>query len=959
LHDISEEMLVSGNRIRSQQSDKGIYLYNCDATTPSFHGLVSNNEIHVGGNYTAYGFELNNCAGTRLFNNSVYITSTYSTPSYTLGIYIQGNNADIEVANNNVFNAGKGYAYYVVDEPDIASSDYNNFYTGSDTKFAYWEGSDYNNIAALMTASGKDLKSVELNPRYVSTTDLRSGQQGLLKKAIPVEGVTVDIDGVTRDVTTPDIGAYEFTCVTPDFNILVGISCLGDSTIFIDISDSIAPGSTVGYNFSGGASPEVWAKGAGDTISHLFANAGKYAVKYFVYQIAGCSDNYAFETEVIAAPELNITTQGASCKAADGWASVRVTNGNGPYSYFWSTGDTDTITRNLTLGTYTIAVSDTSGCSTTEDILIAEAIQVTITQLKPSTCGIPDGSAVVTATGGKAPYKYVWSNGETTDTNKVMSAGLHYVNVIDSDGCYVQGSINLANDGSGPQITLNKLVSNDCYGDRLGSVDISVSGGNSPYEIGWSNGAITEDIDSLAAGIYNVIAKDVDGCLGAASFEIIQPSRITVSPVVTQATCAGADGRAVAVASGGTVPYIYKWSTGGIYQIEEGLAAGVYSVTIKDAKGCEMVAPILVNNVGGPVVTFTDVQGTACQSPISGSITTSVTGGVPTYNYSWSPGGQTSENVTSLAVGTYSVKVTDFNGCVGVNAVTIKQDPPDINPICLVTVDTATDMNMIVWEKTVTSNVSHYNIYRESSIRGDYQLIGSRDVDSLSIFVDSIADPTLRSWRYRLSVVDNCGVESTLSDPHKTMHLTLNVGLNDAVNLIWDHYEGFSVSTYNVYKYLPVSGWDFLTGISSDLTSLTDENVTEDGVYYFIEIAAPNDGCTATENKASTLNSSRSNRKSKLKSGETGIGSIIDLDKLNIYPNPSNGIFNIHMELESMDNIDIKVFDINGRLMIQKKIEHMPTQVDTQLNLSGFKDGVYHILIKTNNTLLHRMVVKI
>ncbi len=957
IEDCREEMLITGNRIFNNNHDKGIYLYNCDATTPTFHGLVSNNVVHVGGTYMAYGIELNNCTGTRLYNNSIYLTSTYSSTSSTRGIYVQSNNNDIEIINNTVHNAGVGYAYYVVDDQDMLQSDYNNFYSASSETFAYWEGSNYLTLAELKAASGMDANSSELDPLYVSRFDLRSGQPGLHKKATHRDDVTVDIDSVPRDPATPDIGAVEFSCVKPVFDMIVAASCLGDSTIIIDNSDSIAPGSTVGYNFSGGVSPEVWASRAGDTISWFFTTAADHPVKYFVYQIAGCSDEYSFNVKVLAPPELEITTQGAYCDTDDGWASVRVTKGEGPYSYFWSNGSTDTIAKDLALGTITVAVSDANGCSSTKDTVILEAIQVTVTQLKPSTCGIADGAAMVSATGGDPPYSYVWSNGETTDTNKVMTAGLHYVNVIDANGCYAQGSINLANDGSGPQITLNSLTSNDCYGDRDGAIDISVSGGTGTYSIEWSNGAATQDIDSLAAGIYNVIAEDTDGCLGAASFQITQPTAITISSVVENATCAGSDGSAVAVVSGGNKPYIYKWSTGGIYQIEEGLAAGVYSVTVTDAKGCKMVQPILVNNVGGPVVTITDVQGTGCTITTNGSISTSVSGGVPSYNYLWSPGGQTTPSITGLSPGSYQVRVTDFNNCVGVNSTVIRQEPPDVNPICLVTVDTATDVNMVVWEKLNTTDVSHYNIYRESSVKGEYQLIGSRNVDSLSVFVDPVADPTVRSWRYCLSVVDECGNESKLSDPHKTMHLTMNLGLNDAVNLIWDHYEGFDVPTYDIYKYLPATGWANLTSLAANLTSYTDANVTDEGVYYFIEIMAPEPGCTATDFKAATLNSSRSNRKGKLKIS-SGIESIIDLSKLNIYPNPSSGIINVSMELKGMDNVTLTVFDVNGKRIMQKKYDNVPYYLETQVDLSGYGDGIYHVQLKTSNALLHRILIK-
>ena len=465
--------------------------------------------------------------------------------------------------------------------------------------------------------------------------------------------------------------------------------------------------------------------------------------------------------------------------------------------------------------------------------------------------------------------------------------------MIDSKGCYAQGSINITSDG-GPQVSLIDLSHNDCYGGKNGKIDISVSGGLQPYSILWSNGETSEDIDSLVAGIYNVTVTADDKCLGAGSFQVFQPSQIAISAVETPATCEGSDGSAVAVVSGGTKPYTYNWSSGGIYQIEEGLAAGVYSVTVTDGKGCKMVEPVLVNDIGAPKVAISGLQGVGCTVIDNGSINITVTPPSITHNYSWSTddgSGVTvdSKNQTGLTQGTYKVTVTNTQGCKGVSQAMVIQEPPKVNPICIVSVDTVTGKNMIVWEKLVTEDVSHYNIYRESSVKGDYQVIASVGFNEESLYIDSVADPTIRSWRYRLSVVDDCGNESELSDPHKTMHLTMNVGLDESVNLIWDHYEGFPISTYEIWRYDAASNWTNISNMPSNLTSYTDPNPSKEDLTYFIEVDHPI-GCTSTDKKAASLNSSRSNRKTKLRSSvDNQAPTDISLDVSNIDENESIG----------------------------------------------------------------------
>ena len=666
-----EDLVVSGNRVNSNGSQYGIYLNQCKATNP-FYGLISNNSIHIGGTTSyAWGLYLNNCVRMNLYHNSSHISGT--STSYGYAIYIRDANLHINVMNNVASNSGGGYAYYVNDGNDVDTSDYNNFYA-TGTNLARWGGTNYTDLSALKTASSKDVNSISWDPLFISNSDLRSQQPRLHEKGTPIGDVPYDIDSVLRDAAKPDPGAYEFTCVTPTFNVYVSPTCQGDSTILIDSSMNIAPGSSRGWDFTGDAVPDMYTENDFDAITWLFADAGVNIVTYIVKQIAGCNDFVNIDVPITPRPVLDITTKGAYCDTTDGWANVSVSNLPGPFRYFWSDGQTDSTATGLAIGIYTVAVTDETGCTTTEDVEIGEAIEVIVTQLKPSTCGIPDGIAFVSATGGYPPYSYVWSNGETTDTNKILSPGSHYVNVIDSKGCYAQGSINLASD-EGPQVSLVDVTNNDCYGDRSGSIDISVSAGITPYYILWSNGKTTQDIDSLAAGIYNVSVKDADGCLGAGSFQVLQPSQITISPVVTAATCEGSDGSAVAVVSGGTKPYIYQWSSGGIYRIEKGLAAGVYSVTVIDGKGCKMVEPVFVNNINAPKVTITDVQGIGCTVTDNGSISISVSPTNPFYDYSWS-NGMTGTNISGLTAGTYVVTVTNQAGCKGVNQAVIRQEPP-------------------------------------------------------------------------------------------------------------------------------------------------------------------------------------------------------------------------------------------------------------------------------------------
>jgi len=454
---------------------------------------------------------------------------------------------------------------------------------------------------------------------------------------------------------------------------------------------------------------------------------------------------------------------------------------------------------------------------------------------------------------------------------------------------------------------------------------------------------------------------DIDSCSTAGSYIVTQRPKITIGSVVEEAGCLDNDGRAAVLASGGTEPYSYSWSAGETSPLVENLSAGIYSVSVTDGNGCVMEKAIVVNNVGGPVVNLSSINGVTCTDTMGGAINITTTGGTPLYTWLWSPGDMTTANISNLKLGVYEVEVTDNLGCVGYNVFEIVEDPPEVNPICLVTVDTTTGMNMVVWEKLNTTDVDYYNIYRETSLIGDYKVIGTRNVDEESVFIDSVADTKMRSWKYRLSVVDNCGNESELSDVHKTMHLTMNVGLNGDINLIWDHYEGFGVGTYGIWRYDSDGGWVNIQNMPSHHTSFTDENPPKEDLTYYIEVHHPT-GCTIIDKKAGTLNSSKSNRRTRLKedSDPNAIESLLDKNPgdLSIYPNPSDGIYHLSFDMPRIDDVIVQIFDVTGKLIMTSEFTNVLYNLRTQIDLSDVAAGVYQMRVRTSSASINRVLIR-
>jgi len=950
LYNCDGKMNISENRIFSDNYATGIYLNYCDGTLIS-QGVISNNFVTIAGNSYAIGISINNSVYQNVLYNTVNIATSYSSTNSKYAFYLTGGD-NVFVKNNIFANTTGGYAYYVATTNAVDASDFNDYF--STTDIAYWDGTKAT-LAALRTANSADAGSISANPQFVSLTDLRVKQSLLYRAATPSALVTQDIFGLTRDAVKPDIGATAFYCTTPVIDITTSTSCFGDSTAFIYDVTQVSVGSNYSFDFDNDFNPDTTFFTESGTIRHLFPASGSKTVNLIVSQIAGCND-YAAENIIIEpSAVLEVIATGAYCAQDNGSATVDI-NGAGPFIYHWSTGEKTSSISNLAKGSYSVSVKNQNNCVSTASFRIDDRIVVTVNELSPSTCGQSDGKAIVSVSGGTEPYSYAWTNGETVTTANKLPSGTNYVNVSDATGCSSVGSISISTDASGPKISLKSVIPNNCYGDKAGSLDVNLTGGTKPYNILWSNGATTEDLTGLASGIYDLLVTDNTGCVASASYGVDQPVFLNVSAVVEDASCSGSDGRAVALAGGGIKPYRYLWSNGTESSVANNLAAGIYTLTLTDNKNCSIVAPVIINNTGGPKVSLNKLTGASCTNAASGSIDISVSGGTPLYSYSWMPGGQTTQDVNSLSEGINQITVTDKSGCIGFSSFIIEKDGPMTNPICLVTVDSTTGKCVVVWEKLSQPDVAFYNIYRESSSLGLFQLISTRPANEPGEYLDEVADPSLRSWRYKISTVDDCGNESELSESHKTIHLTQNVSSDRKVNLIWDNYEGFNVATYKISRFTAKQGWIQLASLPGDLTSFKDDKaLIEEELLYEIEVENPNGPCSTL--KASTYNTTRSNRQSTVVKSTTGVKDLGNLNSIRIFPNPASSKFTLEFNQVDLHKVAVEILDSKGQVM--RNYLHMAESDNfrTDFDINGISPGIYMLKISSDNNVNYRKLI--
>ena len=590
-----------------------------------------------------------------------------------------------------------------------------------------------------------------------------------------------------------------------------------------------------------------------------------------------------------------------------------------------------------------------AGCVAIDSFLFTvQAIPALAVTTVQASCGEAGGRASVAISGGQAPYTTYWSSGSILTTAENLPAGQYFVNVTDQNNCSATAPVMIGTSGVSISGSTNQV---SCNGGNNGAIDITVIG-TGPLSYLWSNGATTQDISALIAGPYEVTVTDPDNCSTSASFMVTQTAMLNANFSSTTATCGEEDGSITATVSGGTAPYSYNWQNllgdnVGTTASLANVSAGAYALQITDASGCTNTVTGFVINSNAPVYAVDTIIAASCND--DGEIVLNMLSANNTFLWS---NGLTTQNQAGLSAGNYTVQITSAAGCVasGIFAVPAV-GPPDVE-ICMVTVDTMTNTNLVVWEKPDVTSIDHFNIYRETSQAGLYQLAGAVIYDDESVFNDLVASPSIRSWRYKISAVDLCGNESELSEIHKTIHLVMNQGLGGNINLSWDQYEGFAFSGYDLWRYNDALGWLLIQTMPVTLFTYTDLEPDPVGLVYLVSITPP-DICQAT-NRAQDFNSSRSNKGKSFATNEPGTNGLetLSASDVSVAPNPTTGLVTIHTPFT--EAYQLEVYDVTGVLVLSQQC----TDPTTSCDISALSKGTYILKLRTKTQLSISRIVK-
>ena len=683
-------------------------------------------------------------------------------------------------------------------------------------------------------------------------------------------------------------------------NVTVSASCVAGTQVrWYAQADAATPLSTGGNITIDGNS----------LTANLTATTTFYAACYNT--ATGCeSERTPVVATINSTPIITVEYTPIKCNGGQSTVTVSATGGAGPY--------TGTGTFTVGAGTHNYTVSNASGCTDSKEIMISEPDKLVIkVEYTPIKCNGDQSTVTVSATGGTAPY-----TGTGTFT---VAAGTHNYTVSDANGCSDSKEIMI----SEPDKLVIKVEYTPvkCNGDQS-TVTVSATGGTAPYT---GTGTFT-----VGAGTHNYTVTDANGCTDSKQIMISEPDKLVIKVEYTPLLCNGGKSTVTVSATGGTAPY----SGTGTFIV----GAGIHNYTVSDANGCSDSQSITITQPD-PLKVVLSAPPITCSTETV-MVTASVSGGTAPYSYLWSNGSM--EATAYLGVGAYSVTVTDANGCKATASGEIK--PPSCGNFTTVTQGG--------WGAKASGN--NWGKYRDNNFAGAFPTglavgAGSRilkltSAKAVEDFLPSGSTPRA----LEPGTMTNPGESYSNVLAGQTVALTLNV--------TFDLYDtNFSASTSHLGDLIVISGtfanWTVnqvlaeanrILGGEPSLYSASEINAIVDAINNNYDGGKMNNGqltCPCPGAVAAPAKGPDNSAVTEAKAPVPEVSSAIVL-----YPNPSNGEFNIKFEAEAGTKVLVQLYDMAGKLVGDYSSKVVRNGKNASLNVSNYSlaGGLYLVKVKTS-----------
>lgn len=563
------------------------------------------------------------------------------------------------------------------------------------------------------------------------------------------------------------------------------------------------------------------------------------------------------------------------------------------------------------------------------------------------------------------------------DIEYEMGNAVYFLTVSIPDGESVSNIIyvtrNPLNVNAGASKTF--ICGTSAQGNRFGPVYTNYSG-NQPLSYHWYSGSqLVGNEPNLIVPVptktttFRLEVSTPEGCVKDTTVTVFvsQPSvNVGADKTISCGNSVSFDPLYTNLKSTGTLSYRWTPSAGLSNDtipdpIASPLVTTTYTLTVTSSAGCSASDAVIVN-VTSPTISAGADKTTSCSTPVQlGPLSTSFSEGA-VLKYKWTPASglnnDTIENPIATVSNTteYTLTITNEQGCSSSAKMKVIITTPGKHKIDFVGVNSS-NKNVVNWTRSTDPSVKTYRVYKETNVANTFVKIADITDESASSFVDTLSFPDVQSNSYRLSLVDACGTESALSDRHKTMHLSINQGVNSTWNLIWEQYQGFPVSTYNIFRGTSRTDIRQIGSLSGNNSQFTDFTAPTGYVYYQIEAvgtaqsAAPGMATIKSSGQASVVTS-----RSNIATNQSQFDGLFDLmdnsSSLSIFPNPTSGKFKVKLQSVITAETVLRVYDLTGQLVHLEPMLSNNQEVELQQPM-----GVYFVVVESGNTIARQKLV--